>query len=70
MSISNGIYDETLDYKKMKHRPFTRNIVFKIQYPNEPARIFCDGGCHSNYKQNNGNVVVLDEQGNVVEVFN
>lgn len=69
VTISKGMYDQTLNFKQIKHRPFTKNIVFQIQYPNEPARIFCDGGCHSHYKQNNGNVVVLDKQGKVVEVF-
>lgn len=41
--------------------------VLKIQYKNEPARIFTDGGCHSSLEDNNGNVIVLDTKGNLVD---
>lgn len=40
-----------------------------IQYSNEPARIFTDGGCHGTLPHNYGNVTVLDNQGNIVAVY-
>lgn len=47
--------------------------VRKMQYPDEPARIFTDGGSHSDpliYPHNDGNVVVLDNSGKIVRVYN
>lgn len=49
------------------------NPVVKIQYSGEPARIFTDGGSHSDplaYPHNDGNVVVLNSQGKLVKVYN
>lgn len=49
------------------------NPVRIIQYPNEPARIFTDGGSHSDpklYPHNDGNVVVLTGEGKVEKVYN
>lgn len=51
-------------------RPFTKNIPLKIQYHNEPARWFTDGGSHSTYKNNWGNVCVFDNQGRLIKVYN
>ncbi len=48
-------------------------VVQSLQYPGEPARIFTDGGSHSNpliYPHNDGNVVVLDSEGKIVRVYN
>ncbi|MPW14957.1 metallophosphoesterase family protein [Lactobacillus helveticus] len=48
-------------------------VVRSLQYPGEPARIFTDGGSHSNpliYPHNDGNVVVLDSEGKIVRVYN
>lgn len=48
-------------------------IVRKMQYPGEPARIFTDGGSHSDpliYPHNDGNVVVLNGKGDIVKVYN
>lgn len=49
------------------------NPVRIIQYSSEPARIFTDGGSHSDpklYPHNDGNVVVLDNKGNVLQTYN
>lgn len=49
------------------------NPVRTIQYDGEPARIFTDGGSHSDPKQfphNDGNVVLLDNQGHIKQVYN
>lgn len=48
-------------------------VVKKMQYPGEPARIFTDGGSHSDpliYPHNDGNVVVLSDSGEIVRVYN
>lgn len=51
----------------------TLNPVRTIQYEGEPARIFTDGGSHSDpkiYPHNDGNVVVLDNNGIIEHVYN
>lgn len=49
------------------------NPVRVIQYEGEPARIFTDGGSHSDpikFPHNDGNVVVLSAKGEVEKVYN
>ncbi|RVU71127.1 MULTISPECIES: metallophosphoesterase family protein [Lactobacillus] len=49
------------------------NPVRQIQYDHEPARIFTDGGSHSDplrFPHNDGNVVVLTKDGSVKQVYN
>lgn len=69
-AVLEGKYD---DGRKMKQLQKDDCIVRKMQYPGEPARIFTDGGSHSDpliYPHNDGNVVVLDGNGEVVRVYN
>lgn len=54
----------------LKKLPFTQCPVRVVQYPNEPARIFTDNGCHSKMAQHKGNIVILDTKGNVLDMFN
>ncbi|MBW8009191.1 metallophosphoesterase family protein [Lactobacillus helveticus] len=61
------------DGRKMKQLLRDDCIVRKMQYPGEPARIFTDGGSHSDpliYPHNDGNVVVLDGDGKIVRIYN
>ena len=71
-ALIHGAYDDWSI--KNKHcildKPFTKCNVLKIQYQNEPARIFTDGGCHSKYKNHWGNVVILDSHGNILKIYN
>lgn len=69
-ALISGQYDETKQFKRLKELPFTQCPVRIIQYPNEPARIFTDNGCHKKVSKHNGNVVVLDGQGNIKDIFN
>ena len=59
---------------KNKHcilpRPFTHCDVLSVQYKDEPARIFTDGGCHSRQNKHWGNVVVLDSNGQILKIYN
>lgn len=51
----------------------TLNPVKAIQYDGEPARIFTDGGSHSDPKKfphNDGNVVLLSSSGEIKQVYN
>lgn len=67
-----GCYDDWSIKNKhcILQNKFTRCNVLKIQYPNEPARIFTDGGCHSQYQNHWGNVVVLDKNGKILKIYN
>lgn len=63
-----GSYDDG-----SKFLPSKTNPVVTIKYPNEPARIFTDGGSHSDpirHPHYDGNVVVLSDSGKVVKVYN
>lgn len=65
-----GIYD---DGRIMKKTAPDDCIVRKMQYPGEAARIFTDGGSHSDpliYPHNDGNVVVLSGNGDIVKIYN
>lgn len=59
---------------KNKHcilpKPFTKCNVLSVEYQDEPARIFTDGGCHSRKPKHWGNVVVLNSLGNILKVYN
>ena len=61
-----GMFD---DNRQMTNVPQSNCIIRVVQYPNEPARIFTDGGCHSQLPYNYGNVTVLDKFGNIVKVY-
>lgn len=63
-----GQYDNA-DQRILKQLPFTKCPVRIVQYPNEPARIFTDNGCHSKMQQHKGNIVVLNDKGNILETF-
>ena len=43
--------------------------VVVVQYAGERPRYFTDGGCHSSIPENTGNVLVLDDAGNEIEIF-
>ena len=65
-----GVFD---DGRLMNRLSPDHCIVRKMQYPGEPARIFTDGGSHSDpliYPHNDGNVVVLNGKGDIVKVYN
>lgn len=65
-----GVYD---DGRLMNRLAPDHCVVRKMQYPGEPARIFTDGGSHSDpliYPHNDGNVVVLNGNGDIVKVYN
>lgn len=65
-----GKYD---DGRIMNRLPLDNCQVRQMQYLGEPARIFTDGGVHSDpliYPHNNGNVVVLDSAGKIIQVYN
>lgn len=68
-----GISGRFDDGRKMGQIPLTDCRVREVKYDGEPARIFTDGGSHSDpdlYPHNDGNVVVLDSMGNVEKVYN
>ncbi|MBP2057950.1 serine/threonine protein phosphatase 1 [Lactobacillus colini] len=61
------------DNREMEQLPLTSCRVRVVDYPAEPARIFTDGGSHSDadlYPHNDGNVVVLDKMGKIQKVYN
>lgn len=62
----NGSFD---DGRMLNTVPQTKCIVRIVNYPNEPSRIFTDGGCHSKLAHNWGNVTVLDKLGNIVKIY-
>ena len=65
-----GVFD---DGRLMNRLSPDHCIVRKMQYPGEPARIFTDGGSHSDpliYPHNDGNVAVLNGKGDIVKVYN
>ncbi|MBD5429151.1 metallophosphoesterase family protein [Lactobacillus sp.] len=67
--VIKGKFD---DGRKLEQLPMTACRVRVIDYPGEPARIFTDGGSHSNpalYPHNDGNVVVLDERGKIEQIY-
>ena len=43
--------------------------VLEIRYHGEPARIFTDNGCHGSLMDNHGNVVVLNDDGEIMQVY-
>lgn len=43
--------------------------VLEIRYHGEPARIFTDNGCHGSLMDNHGNVVVLNDDGEILQVY-
>lgn len=43
--------------------------VKSIQYPNEAARIFTDGGCHSQLKDHCGNIIAINTNGKILKVI-
>lgn len=53
----------------LKTLPFTKCPIRIIQYANEPARIFTDGGNHSAKPKHYGNILVLDWYGNPIKVY-
>lgn len=55
---------------KIEKRSFTQNFPLKIQYNNEKARWFTDGGSNPKYTNNWGNVTVWDDQGNLIKIYN
>lgn len=57
------------DGRELIKAPFTKCIVKTIQYPHEPARIMTDNGCHSKYPAHDGNIVVLNNQGRIVKIY-
>ena len=63
-----GQYDNATD-QRLQQLPFTKCPVRIVQYPNEPARIFTDNGCHPKMQQHKGNIVVLNDKGNILEIF-
>lgn len=67
-ALISGIFDKT--HKQIRKKPFTHCDVLAIQYPNEPARIFTDNGNHSRYPNHDGNVVVMNNKGTIVNIYN
>lgn len=67
-ALISGIFDKT--YKQIPKKPFTHCDVLTIQYQNEPARIFTDNGNHSRYPNHDGNVVVMNNKGTVINIYN
>lgn len=57
------------DGRKIKTTDQNNCCVRVIKYPNEPARIFTDGGCHSQLRHNFGNVTVLNKRGAIIAVY-
>ena len=57
------------DGRTLSPAPASNCIIKVVQYPDEPARIFTDGGCHSTLPHNYGNVTVLDDKGNITTVY-
>lgn len=58
--------------KILKATPWEECPVRVVQYKGEPARIFTDGGSHSNPKlfpNNAGNVVVLNQDGAIEKIY-
>lgn len=43
--------------------------VVTIQYDGEPPRHFTDGGCHGSLEYNTGNVVCLDNNGDIIDII-
>ena len=67
-TLISGIYDKT--HKQIHTKPFSHCNVLTIQYKNEPARIFTDNGNHSRYPKHDGNVVVIDNKGTIIDIYN
>lgn len=65
-ALVQGYFD---DGSFLREAPFNHCVVKELKYPNEPARILTDNGCHSRYPTHNGNVTVLDDKGNIVAVY-
>lgn len=56
----------------LKPTPWEECPVRVVQYKGEPARIFTDGGSHSDpreFPDNAGNVVVLSSQGKIEKIY-
>ena len=67
-ALISGMYDKT--HKQVHTKPFSHCDVLTIQYKNEPARIFTDNGNHSRYPKHDGNVVVIDNKGTIIDIYN
>lgn len=67
-ALISGMYDKT--HKQVHTKPFSHCDVLTIQYADEPARIFTDNGNHSRYHKHDGNVVVLDNKGAIINIYN
>lgn len=66
--LISGKYESNVKPPEEKHN--TDCPVKVIQYPNEKPRIFTDNGCHSQMDGHYGNVVILDDNGNLIDVIN
>lgn len=61
------------DGRKLEHLAWDHCVVRALQYPGEPARVFTDGGSHSDpliYPHNDGNIVVFNNEGKIIRVYN
>ncbi|EEJ72626.1 metallophosphoesterase family protein [Lactobacillus ultunensis] len=68
-----GLEGKFDDGRKLGHLSWDHCVVRMMQYPGESARIFTDGGSHSDpmiYPHNDGNVVVLNNVGKIIRVYN
>jgi serine/threonine protein phosphatase 1 len=66
-----GRYDDDLNPIKGNLNDESFNCPVKtIKYPNEAPRIFTDGGCHSQLKNHNGNIVAITQSGNILNIIN
>lgn len=68
-ALISGQYPAEYHLKAMKELPFTQCHIRIVQYPEEPARIFADGGCHHGSSHNWGNVLVLDAEDQPLAVY-
>lgn len=68
-----GLEGKFADGRPLNHLAWDHCVVRSLQYPGEPARIFTDGGSHSDpliYPHNDGNVVVFNKKGKILRVYN
>lgn len=63
--LVTGQYDYETQNKKFKRTD--RCPIKIVQYPEEKARIFTDGGCHSLLPNHDGNIVLINEAGQVLD---
>lgn len=67
----NGLYTDGRKFNKYNTKVQIRTDeydcpVIEVSYPKERKRIFTDGGCHGDIALNTGNVIVLDDNGNLI----